>query len=146
MVLNHKLDKEYKNKNFNKRVFGSKIDYSKIIINYEFDSNFNCIICQKVLDLESLYKNSKEIREDYLWIQCPFCYDYLLPKINVKYQEENNEKKQESFPLISPNSLLNSCLSILSNGINYDVNIFMSNEPSIFWSSIYFFKLYNLPS
>ena len=144
MVLNHKLDKEYKNKNFNKRVFGSKIDYSKIIINYEFDSNFNCIICQKVLDLESLYKNSKEIREDYLWIQCPFCYDYLLPKINVKYQEENNEKKQESFPLISPNSLLNSCLSILSNGINYDVNIFMSNEPSIFWSSIYYFKFYNL--
>ena len=146
MVLNKQLDKEYKKKNFNKRVFGSKID-SKILINYEFDSNFNCDICQEVLDLESLYKNSKEIREDSLWIQCPFCCDFLLPKINVKYQEENDEnieiKKKESFPLFSPFSLFNSCLIILSQGINYDVNCFMTKE-SIFWSSIYFFKFYNL--
>ena len=147
MILNSNLDKEYKKKNFNKRVFGSKID-SKILINYELDSNYNCIICQAILDLESLYKNLKEIREDYLWIVCPFCGNSLLPKIIVKFQEENDEnidiKKQEAYPLISPNSLLNSCLLLLSKRINFDVNIFMNKEPSIFWSSIYFFKLYNL--
>ena len=147
MILNSKLDKEYIKKNFNKRVFGSKID-SKIIINYEFDSNYNCIECQNVLDLESLYKNSKEIREDFLWIKCPICRHSLLPKIKVKFQEENDENfekiRPEDIPLLSPNSLLNSCLLILSNGTNYDVNIFMNQDPSIFWSSIYFFKLYNL--
>ena len=79
---------------------------------------------------------------------CPFCGNSLLPKIIVKFQEENDEnidiKKQEAYPLISPNSLLNSCLLLLSKRINFDVNIFMNKEPSIFWSSIYFFKLYNL--
>ena len=111
------------------------------------DSN-NCIECQNVLDLESLYKNSKEIREDFLWIKCPICRHSLLPKIKVKFQEENDENfekiRPEDIPLLSPNSLLNSCLLILSNGTNYDVNIFMNQDPSIFWSSIYFFKLYNL--
>ena len=146
MILNNKLNKEYKKKDFNKRVFGSKVD-SKIIINYKFDSIYYCLLCNSEIDIESFYRNEKEIREDIMWVKCPNCNEFALPTIKVKYQEEkdkNNEMSQQ-VTIFSPNNLLDNCLTILNlYNLKYDVNNFENFFSGVFWSFIFYCKIKKL--
>ena len=148
LILEGKLEKEYKKQNFNKRVFGTKFG-SKIIKQFEFNPLDICIICGETINLELSVKNFKEMQNDQLWIQCPKCRSNLLPKlkIKIKYQTEinkNEETIEENITLLSPSSLVDACLSMFDYKVNFDVNEFIGRFSSFFWGSIFLFKVHKL--
>ena len=145
---------KYKNKNFRKRTFKSKY-YGNIlsddIIIYAFDT---CIHCQENINLESISLNYKEMTRELMWAKCPHCDEYILPKITIQYGTEINRSgklkfntsKNDCSVLFSPYFLkVNYNNSILRNfGIKLDVEELMLKYNTIFWNSVWYFKLNNL--
>ena len=144
----------YKNKNFRRRTFKSKY-YGNIlsedIIIYAFDT---CINCQENIDLESISLNYKEMTRELMWAKCPSCNEYILPKITIQYGTEINKSgklklntsKNDCSVLFSPYFLkVNYNNSILRNfGIKLDVEELMLKYNTIFWNSVWYFKLNHL--
>ena len=155
------IEKEEKNtytKNkFSRRTFRSKY-YPNILTEhikfYAFDS---CIICQKDINLELISKNLKEMNRDLIWTKCPNpeCGEPVLPKLTIQFGEEinkNGEMKKntcvyETVVLFSPYILknnYNTSFSFSKIGIKLDVDEFMMKYSSIFWNSLWYFKLNDL--
>jgi len=145
---------KYKKQNFRKRTFKSKY-YGNIlsddIIIYAFDT---CINCQENINLESISLNYKEMSRELMWAKCPSCNEYILPKISIQYGSEINKSgklkvntsKNDCSVLFSPYFLkVNYNNSILRNfGIKLDVEELMLKYNTIFWNSVWYFKLNNL--
>ena len=145
---------KYKNKNFRKRTFKSKY-YGNIlsddIILYAFDT---CMNCQENINLESISLNYKEMSRELMWAKCPYCNEYILPKITIQYGTEINRcgqlkfntSKNDCSVLFSPYFLkVNYNNSVLRNfGIKLDVEELMLRYNTIFWNSVWYFKLNNL--
>jgi hypothetical protein len=155
------IEKEEKNhytKNkFSRRTFRSKY-YPNILTEhikfYAFDS---CIICQKDVNLELISKNLKEMNRDLIWAKCPNpeCKEPLLPKLTIQFGEEinktgemrNNTCNYETVVLFSPYILknnYNTSFSFSKIGIKLDVDEFMMKYSTIFWDSLWYFKLNDL--
>ena len=146
----------YKKVNFSRRTFRSKY-YSNIlsenIIFYAFDS---CIFCQEIMNLELISKNIKEDQRDLMWAKCPNpkCNQSLLPKLTVQFGKEINKNRDmrtntcnyETVVLFSPYILKNNYNTSFSNqfGIKLNVDDIMIKYSTIFWDSIWYFKLNNL--
>ena len=139
--------------NFSRRTFRSKY-YSNILTeNIQFFAFDACYMCQKDINLEIYSNNFKQMKRDLNWITCPGCGESILPKLTVKLGEEINKtgdmKKNtsivENIVLFSPYILKNNYNTFFKkNEMELDVEKFMMNFSTIFWDSIWYFKLNNL--
>ena len=154
MNLQKDANMKYTKTNFKKRGFKSKY-YGKIlsddIMIYAFDT---CINCQENINLETLSLNYKDMTRELMWTKCPHCNEYILPKITVQFGDEINKSgklsintsKNDCLVLFSPYFLkVNSSNSLVRKfGTKLDVEELMLKYNTIFWNSVWYFKLNNL--
>ena len=143
----------YTKNNFNRRTFRSKYFSNILTENIKFYAFDSCIMCQKDINLELISKNLKEMKRDLNWTVCPGCGENILPKLTVQFGEEINKsgdmKKNtciiENIVLFSPYILKNNYNTFFKkNEKKIDVEQFMMNYSTIFWDSLWYFKLNNL--
>ena len=154
MNLQKDANMKYTKTNFKKRGFKSKY-YGKIlsddIMIYAFDT---CINCQENINLETLSLNYKDMTRELMWTKCPHCNEYILPKITIQFGDEINKSgklsintsKNDCLVLFSPYFLkVNSSNSLVRKfGTKLDVEELMLKYNTIFWNSVWYFKLNNL--
>jgi len=154
MNLQKDANMKYTKINFKKRAFKSKY-YGKIlsddIMIYAFDT---CINCQENINLDTLSLNYKDMTRELMWTKCPHCNEYILPKITIQFGDEINKSgklsintsKNDCLVLFSPYFLkVNSSNSLVRKfGTKLDVEELMLKYNTIFWNSVWYFKLNNL--
>ena len=97
------------------------------------------------------------MNRDLIWAKCPNpeCKEPLLPKLTIQFGEEinktgemtNNTCNYETVVLFSPYILknnYNTSFSFSKIGIKLDVDEFMMKYSTIFWDSLWYFKLNDL--
>ena len=144
----------YKKSKLTKRGFRSKYNEKILTEDVTFYAFDTCIVCQKVIDLELISKNFKEMTRDLIWVKCPGCGNLLLPKLSLQFGREinksglmrNNTCMYNSIVLFSPYILKNNYNSSLVKifGNKLDVEELMMKYPNIFWDSLWYFKLNGL--
>ena len=113
-----------------------------------FKTTQNCPECSKLIDIENISNNYKNMIKDCLWAKCPNCNQYILPQLTVKLGNDLNTKnnitsKETTFTLYSPYELkihLKETIDIEMCHI-LDVDKFKLIYPNLFWSCIWYFKL-----
>ena len=114
-----------------------------------FNKSQSCPECLKLIDIETLSLDHKNMRKDSLWAKCPSCNKYILPQFSVKLGNdmnlENNEDsvKITRFVLHSPYELkVKLKETICKDGCQFlEIEKFKMNYPSLFWSCIWYFKM-----
>ncbi len=143
----------YKKSNFKRRTFRSKYYPNILTENIKFYAFDSCIVCQTNINLELISKNLKEMKRDLNWTVCPECGESILPKLTVEFGEEinkNGEMKKntsiiENVVLFSPYILKNNYKTFFKKSLlELDIEKFMMNYSTIFWDSLWYFKLNNL--
>ena len=142
-----------KNK-FRKRTFKSKYDSNILGEEVYFYHVDTCVECQKEINLESLSKNFKNMSRDIIWAKCPECKNAIIPKLTVQFGKEINKLGKlklntcslDNFVLFSPLTLKSSYDVLINKyGIKLNVEEFKHDFPKIFWNTIWYFKIKNLP-
>ena len=113
-----------------------------------FTTSQNCPECGKLIDIENISMNFKNMQKDSLWAKCPFCNKYILPQLKVKLGNEinsefNQTSKVTTFILHSPYELKNNIKETIDMEMLHilEVDKFKLKYPSLFWSCIWYFKL-----
>ena len=138
--------------NFSRRTFRSKYFSNILTENIKFFAFDSCLMCNTDINLELISKNLKDMKRDLNWTTCPKCNESILPKLTVQFGEEINKtgdmKKNtcivENIVLFSPYVLKNNYNTLFKKNQKLDVDKFMMNYSTIFWDSIWYFKLNNL--
>ena len=140
--------------NFSKRTFRSRYYPNILSENINFYAFDTCMFCQKDINLELISKNLKEMNRDLNWTNCPECHEQILPKLTVQFGEEINKNgdfktntcKFDTVVLFSPYVLKNNYNSYFPRniGVKLDVDELMMKYSSIFWNSLWYFKLNGL--
>ena len=140
--------------NFSRRTFRSRYYPNIYTENIKFFAFDTCIICQQIINLELISLNLKEMNRDLSWTFCPKCKETLLPKLTVQFGEEinrNGDMKEntsnfDTVVLFSPYILKNNYSTIFGKniGVKLDVHDLMMKYPSIFWNSLWYFKINGL--
>jgi len=154
LLSNSEKSQKLKKNNFSRRTFRSRYCpniYTENIKFYAFDT---CIVCQKIINLENISLNLKGMTRDLMWTKCPECNEALLPKLTVQFGEEINKSGNmkantshfDTVVLFSPYILKNNYSSFFGKniGVKLDVHELMMNCNSIFWNSLWYFKLNGL--
>ena len=146
----------YKKVNFSKRTFRSKYCPTILTENIKFYGFDTCIVCQKDINLEIISKDLKKMNRDLTWTNCPNpeCQTPILPKLTVQFGEEINKNGEmktntciyDTVVLFSPYVLKNNYNSSFSRnvGVKLDVDELMMKYSSIFWNSLWYFKINGL--
>ena len=138
------------------RTFLNNYDKSLISSKLKFENNFNCINCQKPINLYTLCQKFDNIKNDILWVPCS-CGEYNLPKINVRFGLElfptqNKLKKKVStsttneIVLYSPYNLKLNINNAVMNHYGGKLNIhnFKTKSNALFWNFIWYCYLHHL--
>ena len=138
---------------FQRRIFRSENEkniFGDLVI---FKTTQNCPECGKLIDIEEISMNFRNMKKDSFWAQCPFCNKYIIPKLNVKLGKEiNNGQNPESnskptnFILHSPYELKVNLKEIIDKDRCQFLVVekFKTEYPSLFWSCIWYFRLNKL--
>ena len=141
--------------NFRKRSFKFFINKNCINKKIIIYTKQICPLCSQLIDLYKISLSYKNIIKDQSWVKCPSCYEYILPKLSVKIGDDIIFKKtkntkiidDQSFILYSPYELKMRIKHIMTkNEIkSFSVEKFKEKKyQDIFWSCIWFFKIYNI--
>ena len=154
LLSNAEKSTKFNKNNFTRRTFRSKYQPNIFTENIKFYAFDTCIICQQIINLEAISLNLKDMNRDLSWTFCPQCKETLLPKLTVQFGEEinkNGDMKENTsnfytVVLFSPYILKNNYSTIFGKnvGVKLDVNDLMVKYPSIFWNSLWYFKLNGL--
>ena len=114
-----------------------------------FNTSQYCPECAKLIDIEALSLDHKNMKKDALWAKCPSCNKYILPQFSVKLGNDLNLNNDEDcvkvtrFVLHSPYELkVKLKETIDKDGCQFlEVEKFKMKYPSLFWSCIWYFKL-----
>ena len=91
---------------------------------------------------------------DIIWAKCPECKNAIIPKLTVQFGKEINKLGKlklntcslDNFVLFSPLTLKSSYDVLINKyGIKLNVEEFKHDFPKIFWNTIWYFKIKNLP-
>ena len=111
-----------------------------------FNTSQLCPECLKIIDIETISMDHKNMKKDALWAKCPYCNKYILPHFSVQLGSSlNAENSEESFKVTR--FILHSPYELkvkLRETIYKDKCQFLEVEkfyPSLFWSLIWYFKL-----
>ena len=146
--------KKYVKTNFGRRTFRSKYYPNILTENINFYAFDTCMFCQNDINLEKISKNYKEMNRDLTWTKCPKCKELILPKLTVQFGEEINKNgdmktntcNYETVVLFSPYILKNNYNTSFSRnvGVKLDVHDLMMKYASIYWNSLWYFKIEKL--
>ena len=149
-----KEERKYKKVNFDKRTFRSKYYPTILTENINFYAFDTCMFCQNDINLEKISKNFKEMNRDLTWTKCSKCNELILPKLTVQFGEEinkigdmnTNTCNYETVVLFSPYILKNNYNTSFSKniGVKLDVHDLMMKYSSIYWNSLWYFKIEGL--
>ena len=156
--FNKQIKKEEKRKfiksNFGKRTFRTKYYTNILTENIYFYAFDTCIFCQNDINLEKISKNYKEMNRDVTWTKCSKCNELILPKLTVQFGEEINKMgdmktntcNYDTVVLFSPYILKNNYTTSFSRnvGVKLDVDELMMKYSSIYWNSLWYFKIEGL--
>ena len=117
-----------------------------------FNTSQFCPECSQLIDIEALSLDNKNIKKDALWAKCPSCNKYILPQFSVKLGNDLNLNDDEDcvkitrFVLHSPYELkVKLKETIDKDGCQFlEIDKFKMKYPSLFWSCIWYFKLYKI--
>ena len=142
-----------KNRNINKIIYNFKLrtfhSYNELDIFGErvyFETIQKCSECNRKINIYNLSINNKNIINNELWAQCPYCKYYFLPLLIIHFGNIfHNEKITKCF-LHSPYELKKNIKNIITDKDNQklDVDNFKNNYPDLFWSSVWYFFLYKI--
>ena len=154
LLSNIEKSSKFKKGNFSRRTFRSRYYPNIYTENIKFFAFDTCIFCQQIINLETISLNLKEMNRDLSWTNCPNCKETLLPKLTVQFGEEinrigdmkENTSTFDTVILFSPYILKNNYSSVFGKkiGVKLDVHDLMMKYPSIFWNSLWYFKLHGL--
>ncbi len=154
-VERYDFKKKYETEKFKKRSIKTKFDLNILNSDVLFYTWDTCIECQNNINLEKLSREFETMKRDIFWAECSNCNTGLLPKIAVRFGKELNMDENmkfhtssfEGFVLYSPYHLkYNLTNGLLKEyGLKLDVDSFKYKFNAIFWDSIWYFKIKNLP-
>ena len=140
---------------FRKRTFRNKYDSNILGEDVFFYYIDTCVECQEEINLEKLSKNFKRMSRDIIWAKCPSCGNNIIPKLTVQFGKEMNKLGKlklntcslDNFVLFSPLTLKTSYNDNLIKqfGIKLDIEEFKHDFSKIFWNTIWYFKIKDLP-
>ena len=144
------------NYNFKQRTFQNKNEENYSNDHITFETEESCMECHGLLNLEALSYDFTKMRKEIFWALCPHCSTYVMPKLGVKIgndekleDEKLNNKKDiyEKVILYSPFYLHQNYLSSLLKdyGLKADVQNLRKKFTALFWNSIWYFHLMQLP-
>ena len=152
---NSTMSIKFDKKKFRKRTFKNKYDSNILgedVFFYHIDT---CVECQEEINLELLSKNFKKMSRDIIWAKCPSCGNNIIPKLTVQFGKEMNKLGKlklntcslDNFVLFSPLTLKTSYDDNLIKkfGIKLDIEEFKHDFSKIFWNTIWYFKIKELP-
>ena len=144
-------------KKYQKRTFRCMKEENLLGDRVIFYSKQSCPECDKEIDMVELTLNLKNMKKEIFWTKCPLCNKDIIPKIGVLLGKEiinNNQNKDSNiktskytkFVLHSPYELKNNIKNIINkDGFSiFHLEIFKEKYPSLFWSCIWYFKIYKI--
>ena len=143
------IKKNKLNTELQKRTFRDETEINILSDIVTFKTTQLCPECGKIIDIETISLNYKNMKKDSLWAECPSCHKSILPRLTVILGNDINLGKNEEnikvtkFILHSPYELkVNLKETIDKNGCQlFDVEKFKMAYPSLFWSCIWYFRL-----
>ena len=141
----------FKNKsefNLQRRTFRDETEKNILGDSVFFNTSQFCPECMKIIDIEAISTDYKNMKKDSLWAKCPSCNKYILPQFSVKLGNNLNIEKENCvkvtrFVLHSPYELkVKLKETIDKDGCQFlEVEKFKMKYPSLFWSCIWYFKI-----
>ena len=141
----------FKNKsefNLQRRTFRDETEKNILGDSVFFNTSQFCPECMKIIDIEAISTDYKNMKKDSLWAKCPSCNKYILPQFSVKLGNNLNIEKEDCvkvtrFVLHSPYELkVKLKETIDKDGCQFlEVEKFKMKYPSLFWSCIWYFKI-----
>ena len=157
--FNGNLIDNSKNKKSLKKCFHSFKDGKCLGDKIKFYNKQKCPECEQEIDLTKICLNFKNTKKDFFWARCPNCSKYIIPKLGVMLGTEilNRENSQDlyneyysssytRFILHSPYELKINLKKIKKKeGFKkFHIELFKEEYPSLFWSCVWYFKLYKI--
>ena len=144
------------NKKYKKKCFHSIKDDKCLGDKIKFYNKQKCPECGHEIDISEICLNFKNMRKDFFWAKCPYCENFIIPKLGVTLgteiiSKENNEdlyneyysSSYTRFILLSPYELKINLKKIKKKEgfkIFHIIN-FKEEYPNLFWSCVWYFKL-----
>ena len=149
-----------KNVKYHKKTFHSCKDGKCLGDKIIFYPKQKCPECGQEINITEICLNYKNMRKDFFWTKCPKCEKYIIPKLGVSLGNEiTNIKETKENPHYNFKSS-NYTKFILHSPYEVKVNLkkikrqnrfkmfhaefFKQEYPSLFWSCIWYFKLYKI--
>ena len=142
--------------NLNERTLLNNYDKSLISSKLKFENIYNCIKCQKPINLFVLCQNFDNIKNDILWVPCS-CGEYNIPKLEVKFGLEIFPSKADvlkkcstriknEIVLYSPYNLkININNAVMTHyGGKLNIHNFKTKFSVLFWNFIWYCYLHHL--
>ena len=142
-----------------KKTFHTSYDGKCLGDKITFNNKQKCPECGQEIDVAELCFNFKNMRKDCFWVKCTICEQYILPKLGVflgteiisKEKDENIYNNYYScnytkFILHSPYELKINIKKIKKKDKfkTFHIESFKQNYPSLYWSCVWYFKLYKI--
>ena len=153
--LNNKL----RYKKYHKKCFHSSKDGNCLGDKIKFYNYQKCPECGSKIDISEICLNFKNMRKDFFWTKCQNCDKYIIPKLGVILgteiisKEENEDIYNNYYSSIYTKFILHSPYELKLNlkkirkkdGFKiFRSEYFKEEYPSLFWSCIWYFKLFKM--
>ena len=143
----------------NKKSFRSVKDGNCLGDKIKFCNYQKCPECGSKIDLTEICLDFKNMKKDFFWAKCQNCEKYIIPKLGVVLgteiisKEENEDIYNNYYSSIYTTFILHSPYELKLNlkkirkkdGFKiFRAEYFKEEYPSLFWSCIWYFKLYKM--
>ena len=148
-----------KNKYSLKKIFLTSNDGKCLGDKIKFNNKQKCPECGQDIDVAELCFNFKNMREDFFWVKCTICEQYILAKLGVflgtkiisKEKDDNINNNYyfcnyTKFILHSPFELKIN-IKIIKKKDKFKIfhiESFKQNYASLYWSYVWYFKSYKI--
>ena len=153
------LNGKLRYKKYNKKTIHSSKDGICLGDKIKFYNFQKCPECGSKIDITEICLNFKNMRKDFFWTKCQNCEKYIIPKLGVVLgteiinKEENEDIYNNYYSSIYTKFILHSPYELKLNlkkmrkkdGFKiFHAEYFKEEYPSLFWSCIWYFKLYKI--
>ena len=111
-----------------------------------FETIQKCSGCRRNVNIYNLCINNKNMINNGLWAQCPYCKVYFVIFLIVHFGNIYHNEKITKSVLLSPYELKINIKNIFANKKDQELDIdnFKNNYPDLFWCSIWYFYIYKI--
>ena len=150
-MLKHKAPKY-------KRTYRCAYERNVLTEKIKFCISDTCFDCSETLNLIDISNDFPHMKKDIMWACCPKCKTFNLPKLKVKFGNECNSSKHNSWMMTNHTGtydevVLHSPFELKNNvkegvyrnyGMNLDVKLFKMKFNALFWNAVWYFNLQKL--